>query len=706
MMYTWEWNIVEWPNLGFVTLVETALLVPLWEYLILALLLASIWLYYILDFHFVDDLLHGFRGEVPRLHFSSASYLTSEVLATCKILKQRYFATPWLSSPHLQTMFLHFNGNPPPVKYHRQIYVTPDKGTIALDWVKHPLNDDKGYVDINQENVEIDESPIVIIIPGLTSDSESPYIKHIAYNSAMMGWRTLVTNHRGLGGLSMTSDIFYNAGWTEDLRRIVNYVHGKYPKAPIFTIGTSIGANILVKYLGEEGDSTPVGAAAAVCSPWDLLVADRFISRNRMQRLYNRVLAIGLVEYAKIHQSVLARIADWSYINKSKTVRDFDHHCTRHIGKYETVDTYYRRCSSADFLMKVRVPLLCFSALDDPVCSSEAIPWDEILENPNVAMVVTKHGGHLAYFEGFTGRTIWWTRALIEFMTIMIPSNLMHTPQKVSEDEKKFDLNVCNGPYVNVSSSGLVAAEDLKPPNLANLGQEGNFNESDIIVERKGSADNKLPDDVYISRDFGDEDGSLQQTSVTLSFKDNTEISSLHSALLQLQKQLQALPPVAQQSQCESRGCRADQHDAEVNSKHSTLRALRDCAIQATEIPKSPALRSPLINRREIVTKRALPDKCYHRFNMKDSKFGSGTLSSPSNRVIAEKSTPVGNGEQKSELRASNFPGYTWLAAQHRRTLCLLTYIALVTTCPWLGTAVFLWWRRKAVNITTRMLRF
>jgi predicted alpha/beta-fold hydrolase len=29
---------------------------------------------------------------------------------------------------------------------------------------------------------------------------------------------------------------------------------------------------VQVKYLGEEGDSTPVGAAAAVCSPWDLLV--------------------------------------------------------------------------------------------------------------------------------------------------------------------------------------------------------------------------------------------------------------------------------------------------------------------------------------------------------------------------------------------------------------------------------------------------
>jgi predicted alpha/beta-fold hydrolase len=27
-----------------------------------------------------------------------------------------------------------------------------------------------------------------------------------------------------------------------------------------------------VKYLGEEGAATPVGAAAAVCSPWDLVV--------------------------------------------------------------------------------------------------------------------------------------------------------------------------------------------------------------------------------------------------------------------------------------------------------------------------------------------------------------------------------------------------------------------------------------------------
>jgi predicted alpha/beta-fold hydrolase len=27
-----------------------------------------------------------------------------------------------------------------------------------------------------------------------------------------------------------------------------------------------------VKYLGEEGDNTPLAAGAAICCPWDLLV--------------------------------------------------------------------------------------------------------------------------------------------------------------------------------------------------------------------------------------------------------------------------------------------------------------------------------------------------------------------------------------------------------------------------------------------------
>lgn len=90
VMDTLEWNAVDWTNLGLVTVAKTALLVPLWEYMVLALFFITIWLYWILDFHFVDDVVHGFRGEVPRLHHNLTSMLTREVLPKCKILKERY----------------------------------------------------------------------------------------------------------------------------------------------------------------------------------------------------------------------------------------------------------------------------------------------------------------------------------------------------------------------------------------------------------------------------------------------------------------------------------------------------------------------------------------------------------------------------------------------------------------------------------------
>lgn len=112
------------------------------------------------------------------------------------------------------------------------------------------------------------------------------------------------------------SDCFYNAGWTEDSRRVIDHLHTQYPQAPIFAVGLSIGANVLVKYLGEEGVNTVIVGAAAICSPWDLLICDRYINRRLVQRVYDRALAIGLKGYAKMHQTVMSRLADWEGIVK------------------------------------------------------------------------------------------------------------------------------------------------------------------------------------------------------------------------------------------------------------------------------------------------------------------------------------------------------------------------------------------------------
>ncbi|KAJ0972029.1 hypothetical protein J5N97_019988 [Dioscorea zingiberensis] len=440
-------------------LLLAAVAVPASSYLIGFLVFVLVFLYNFLECHFLRDLVRGLRGDPVVLTYGPACELYDAVVSKCRILHGRYLATPWLSSPHLQTGFLNFFGRPPAFRYRRQLFSVRDGGTIALDWLL--ASDVKGYSLHTDGDISKDDTtPIVVVVPGLTSDSASPYIKHLVHTIAKQGWHVVVSNHRGLGGVSLTSEYFYNAGWTEDLREVVNYLNHEHPETPLFAIGTSIGANILVKYLGEDGENTPVVAAASVCSPWDLVVCDRFITRKLVQRFYDRALTIGLQGYAKLHQPILTRLANWEGIEKSRTVRDFDNHATRLVGKFETVDTYYRHCSSAQFVANVSIPLLCFSALDDPVCTKEAIPWDECRANRNIVLATTVHGGHLGFFKGISASSLWWVGAVSEYFNVLYSSPLMHKPRKAQNPglHSPLESSIDKSPYVSIAEDGMVAA--------------------------------------------------------------------------------------------------------------------------------------------------------------------------------------------------------------------------------------------------------
>ncbi|KAF9690292.1 hypothetical protein SADUNF_Sadunf01G0180300 [Salix dunnii] len=413
------------------------------NYLLLLLLLAFlVFLYNFLEVHFLADLLTAFRGNPVLLTYNSSSQLYQSVVSKCRIL------------------------------HGRHMFYASDGGTIALDWLMSSAV--KGASCTKDATRENDKAPILIVIPGLTSDSGSAYVKHLVDKMAKHGWNVVVSNHRGLGGISITSDCFYNAGWTEDVRKVIDHIHCQYPEAPLYAVGTSIGANILVKYLGEDGVNCLLVGAAAVCSPWDLLICDRFINRRLVQKLYDKVLTVGLQGYAQLvslslkdltvlfcrHESILSRLTDWDGVKKSRSVRDFDNYATRILGKFETVDAYYRHSSCVNFVGNVSVPLLCISAMDDPVCTREAIPWDECRANENIILAVTQHGGHLAYYEGISADSMWWVRAVDEFFDVLQSSPLRNRRKKVEGPGLSIPLesSIDQGPYVNVSEDGMVTA--------------------------------------------------------------------------------------------------------------------------------------------------------------------------------------------------------------------------------------------------------
>ena len=65
-------------------------------------------------------------------------------------------------------------------------------------------------------------------------------------------------------------------------RRVVQMVQRRYPASELLAAGWSLGGNILVRYLGEEGAASPISAAASLCNPLDLVSPYFFFVRKQI----------------------------------------------------------------------------------------------------------------------------------------------------------------------------------------------------------------------------------------------------------------------------------------------------------------------------------------------------------------------------------------------------------------------------------------
>ena len=79
------------------------------------------------------------------------------------------------------------------------------------------------------------------------------------------------------------------------------------------------------------------------------------------------------------------------------------------------MEDFYKWGSCTSDLLGVRVPLLCINADDDPIVNE--IPDDEVRRNDGgwAALVVTKGGGHLGWFEK-DGKRRWIMKPTVQWL--------------------------------------------------------------------------------------------------------------------------------------------------------------------------------------------------------------------------------------------------------------------------------------------------
>lgn len=123
-----------------------------------------------------------------------------------------------------------------------------------------------------EQNCEA-KSPLIIILPGLTGESQAEYIKCLVIAAQQIGIRTVVFNNRGLGGITLKTPRLYCAANCEDLSEVVNHVSQLNPNIKLGATGISMGGLILGNYLSEHSEQARnlLSAAKIISVPWDVL---------------------------------------------------------------------------------------------------------------------------------------------------------------------------------------------------------------------------------------------------------------------------------------------------------------------------------------------------------------------------------------------------------------------------------------------------
>jgi predicted alpha/beta-fold hydrolase len=175
------------------------------------------------------------------------------------------------------------------------------------------------------------DAPVLILLPGLTGGSDDTYVRYAAQYAEAHGVRAVVFNSRGCGDTFLTTPQFYSALFIGDMEAVVAHVRGLYPDSLLFATGWSLGANILVNYLGTVGAATPLSAASALCNPFNLT-----IGIGDLEKGFNRIYDYNL---AKQMSAMVQRNAKvWrgagpefkpEAARKSPTVRAWDDALTR-----------------------------------------------------------------------------------------------------------------------------------------------------------------------------------------------------------------------------------------------------------------------------------------------------------------------------------------------------------------------------------------
>ena len=313
----------------------------------------------------------------------------------------------WLKNTHLQTIYGSLIRRPPALQLRRERLETPDHDFIDVDFY--------GEGDL----------PLVILLHGLAGSSQSNYIKGLQPILLQQGFRSVALNFRGCSGEFNRTSRCYHSGETGDIDFLYRTLRQREPNILMSAIGFSLGGNVLLKWLGEQGTQLNLFAAIAVSVPFVLSECASKLDTG-FSKLYRANLLAELKDYVHLKTQHLISLGldkeadilkQLGNLDKINSFWQYDDRVIAPLYGFKNVEDYYTQSSSRQFLHAIKVSTLLIQAKDDPFMISSVIPSLSELSS-SISLEVTDAGGHVGFISGFhpLKPTYWLEQRIPEFL--------------------------------------------------------------------------------------------------------------------------------------------------------------------------------------------------------------------------------------------------------------------------------------------------
>lgn len=315
------------------------------------------------------------------------------------IVESRFMPPVWLRSPHVQTIM-------PALRR--------PKLTLPIEWERIELPDGD-FLDLAWTGPQTGK--IGLLLHGLEGSLDSFYAQPLLQALVASGHRAALMHLRGCSGEPNRLAISYHSGKTDDLDAVVRHINRQAGQRVESLIGVSLGGNLLLKYLGEQGTAADTERAIAISVPFRLNDAALRMSRG-LSRIYQNYLLTALRHNFRERFSQIPCPLQVD-VDRLRTFRQFDDQVTAPLHGFAGVDDYYGRCSSRQFLKDIRIPTLILHSRDDPFMQADTPPTEEELAE-SVTLELTRWGGHVGFSTSLrrVGINGWLTRRVGEFLSV------------------------------------------------------------------------------------------------------------------------------------------------------------------------------------------------------------------------------------------------------------------------------------------------